>query len=48
MQNDIYYLKKEMDQAHKSLIHSAPDEVNDRILRYIDAKEKYFLALKDV
>jgi hypothetical protein len=48
LRNDINYLKKEMDEAHKSLIQSAPDEVNDRILRYIDAKERYFLALKDV
>lgn len=47
-QIDINNLKNRMDRAHKSLIQSPPDQVNKRLLEYIDAKEKYFLALKDL
>ncbi|HEY8419819.1 MAG TPA: hypothetical protein VIL03_05230 [Clostridia bacterium] len=46
MGQDINRLKKEMDRAHKRLIESEPDQVSKRLLEYIDAKERYFLALK--
>ncbi|HEY8443328.1 MAG TPA: hypothetical protein VIL24_00825 [Clostridia bacterium] len=47
MGEDINRLKKEMDTAHRKLIESKPEEVSKRLLEYIDAKERYFLALKD-
>jgi hypothetical protein len=47
MRRDINRLKKEMDRAHKNLIESEPDEVSKRLLEYIDAKERYFLALNE-
>ncbi|HEY8389627.1 MAG TPA: hypothetical protein VIL26_01545 [Clostridia bacterium] len=43
--DDISELKKQVDQAHKELIESPNDEVSKRIKKYIDTKEKYFLAL---
>lgn len=47
MGQDINKLKKEMDTAHRRLIESEPDQVSKRLLEYIDAKERYFLALKE-
>ncbi|HEY8423440.1 MAG TPA: hypothetical protein VIL23_01605 [Clostridia bacterium] len=48
MRVNINDLKKEMDEAHRKLIESDPQDVSKRLMEYIDAKERYFLALKDL
>lgn len=46
--NSLEKLKEEVSMAHRKLIASSDEDINENLVRYIDLKEKYFKVLRGI